>query len=129
MIAPGNTAVEIVLAMAFVIASGYAAGRIHQWYKFCLERDEAFRAGYNEASRSMFDMAMDNRRAKAPEAATGQRVAHDFMNERHAARYATADADRSASAEGIHRRRGVGSARRRITTRIEHRLSRRQPAA
>src|SRR5215213_9092922 len=50
MIAPGNNLTQLVLALGFVIASGYAAGRIHQWYKQGLERESAFRLGYNWAS-------------------------------------------------------------------------------
>ncbi|RZU50165.1 hypothetical protein EV385_1930 [Krasilnikovia cinnamomea] len=61
MTAPGNNAILIVLALAFVIASGYASGRIHQWYKNGLERDQAYREGYDHASHSLFDMAMQNR--------------------------------------------------------------------
>ena len=68
MIAPGNSIVQLVLALAFVIASGYASGRIHQWYKHGLERDHAFREGYDRASQSMFEMAIRaGRRAAAVE--------------------------------------------------------------
>ncbi|BFU42427.1 hypothetical protein [Krasilnikovia sp. MM14-A1004] len=61
MTAPGNNAILIVLALAFVITSGYASGRIHQWYKNGVERDQAYREGYDHASHSLFDMAMRNR--------------------------------------------------------------------
>ena len=64
MTAPGNDIVQIVLALAFVIASGYSLGRIHQWYKHGLERDGAYREGYNHASRSMFDLAVRSRSGK-----------------------------------------------------------------
>ena len=63
MTAPGNSLLQIVLALAFVIASGYACGRIHQWYKHGLERDRSYREGYDHASRSMFDMAVRTRSA------------------------------------------------------------------
>jgi hypothetical protein len=69
MTAPGNDLVQIVLALAFVIASGYALGRIHQWYKHGLERDGAYREGYNHASRSMFDLVVRNRTGKLAPAA------------------------------------------------------------
>ena len=69
MTAPGNDIVQIVLALAFVIASGYALGRIHQWYKHGLERDGAYREGYNHASRSMFDMVVRNRTGRLSVAA------------------------------------------------------------
>lgn len=110
MIAPGNDFIQILLALAFVIASGYAAGRIHQWYKHGLERDHAFRNGYNEASRSMFDMAMNTRRvspAGEVPAGTGR---HGVINDRQ--------------------HRSIGLSRRRITAAIEHRPApRRQTAA
>lgn len=61
MTAPGNDIIQILLALAFVIASGYGCGRIHQWYKHGLERDHAFREGYDHASRSMFDLALQTR--------------------------------------------------------------------
>lgn len=68
MIAPGNNLIQIVLALAFVIASGYASGRIHQWYRHGLERDHAYREGYNHASHSMFTMALQARGATVPAA-------------------------------------------------------------
>jgi len=70
MTAPGNNLLQVALALAFVIASGYASGRIHQWYKHGLERDQAYREGYNQASRSMFDMAIRSRAGKPLAAAT-----------------------------------------------------------
>ena len=70
MTAPGNNLLQVTLALAFVIASGYASGRIHQWYKHGLERDQAYREGYNQASRSMFDMAVRSRSGKPLSAAS-----------------------------------------------------------
>ncbi|AGL20857.1 hypothetical protein [Actinoplanes sp. N902-109] len=61
MTVPGNSLIQAVFALAFVIASGYAAGRIHQWYRQGLDRDEAYRNGYDRASHSMFDMAIRKR--------------------------------------------------------------------
>ncbi|MFI7603224.1 hypothetical protein [Actinoplanes sp. NPDC049681] len=62
---PGNSIIQALFALAFVIASGYAAGRIHQWYKQGLDRDEAYRNGYDQASNSMFDMAIRKREQNA----------------------------------------------------------------
>ena len=62
MTVPGNSIIQALFALAFVIASGYAAGRIHQWYKQGLDRDQAYRNGYDQASNSMFDMAIRKRR-------------------------------------------------------------------
>jgi hypothetical protein len=69
MTVPGNSLIQALFALAFVIASGYAAGRIHQWYKQGLDRDEAYRNGYDRASHSMFDMAIRKRSDNPPAAA------------------------------------------------------------
>jgi hypothetical protein len=74
MTAPGNNIVEIVLALAFVIASGYASGRLHQWYRHGSHRDSAYREGYNHASRSMFDLAVRTRPADRSGSATTRRL-------------------------------------------------------
>ena len=57
MTAPGNDALMAVLLVAFVASTGYAAGRIHQWYRTSLERDQAYRDGYDTATRSLFSLA------------------------------------------------------------------------
>src|SRR4051794_1184999 len=41
MTAPGNDVLLTVLLVAFTASTGYAAGRIHQWYRTALERDQA----------------------------------------------------------------------------------------
>ena len=110
MIAPGNNFIQLILALAFVVASGYAAGRIHQWYKHGLERDDAFRNGYNEASRSMFDMAMGSRRSRPAGEAPPSSSRHGLINDRG--------------------HRSVGLSRRRIAAPAEQRSGRRRyPAA
>ena len=58
MIAPGNSVIQLVFAIAFVIAAGYAVGRIHQWYRDGVERDDAYRHGYDRASDGIFDLAV-----------------------------------------------------------------------
>jgi hypothetical protein len=65
MIAPGNALIQALFAIAFVIASGYALGRIHQWYRDGVARDEAYRSGYDRASDGMLTMAMHKRAAGA----------------------------------------------------------------
>ena len=57
MTAPGNYALLITLLAAFVACTGYAAGRLHQWYRTGLDRDEAYRDGYDTATRSTFSLA------------------------------------------------------------------------
>ncbi|GAB1693376.1 hypothetical protein [Krasilnikovia sp. M28-CT-15] len=57
MTAPGNSALLVTLLAAFIACTGYAAGRLHQWYRTGLDRDEAFRDGYDTATRSVFGLA------------------------------------------------------------------------
>ncbi|MEV4636856.1 hypothetical protein AB0J80_05825 [Actinoplanes sp. NPDC049548] len=57
MTAPANDALLITLLAAFTACVGYAAGRLHQWYRTGLDRDEAYRDGYDTATRSVFSMA------------------------------------------------------------------------
>lgn len=66
MIAPGNDLFQALLAIAFVIASGYALGRIHQWYRDGAAREESYRSGYDRASDHMLDMALRKQAAEAP---------------------------------------------------------------
>ncbi|MBM2621138.1 hypothetical protein JIG36_37120 [Actinoplanes sp. LDG1-06] len=56
MIAPGNESVVLTLALGFLLSSAYAFGRIHQWHKRGLERDQAYRTGYDSASQSIINM-------------------------------------------------------------------------
>lgn len=48
---------QVALAVAFVVFLSYAAGRVHQWYRHSLEREDAYRDGYDEASHSLFRLA------------------------------------------------------------------------
>jgi hypothetical protein len=57
MTAPGNSVVLILLLAAFLACTGYAGGRLHQWYRMGQERDEAYRDGYDTATRSVFSLA------------------------------------------------------------------------
>lgn len=57
MTAPGNDLLLTVLLVAFTTCTGYAAGRIHQWYRTALDRDQAYRDGYDTATRSLFSLA------------------------------------------------------------------------
>jgi hypothetical protein len=61
MTVPGYSVVAALPALAFVVASGYASGRIHQWFRNGVQRDRAYREGYAKASDSLFDMAMVKR--------------------------------------------------------------------
>ena len=57
MTAPGNSVVLLILLASFVGSTGYAAGRLHQWYRMDQERDEAYRVGYDMATRNVFSLA------------------------------------------------------------------------
>jgi hypothetical protein len=54
---PGNSVVLLTLLALFVACSGYAAGRLHQRFRTGRARDEAFREGYDTATRSVFSLA------------------------------------------------------------------------
>jgi hypothetical protein len=54
---PSSTALQVILAVATVIFTAYAAGRVHQWSRHGFEREEAFREGYNQASHALFHLA------------------------------------------------------------------------
>ena len=57
MSAPGNSALIVVMLAAFVACCAYAAGRLHQRYQTARDREEAYRHGYDTATRSVFSMA------------------------------------------------------------------------
>jgi hypothetical protein len=54
---PRNSALLLTLLTVFVACTGYAGGRLHQWYRVGRERDEAYREGYDRATRSVFSLA------------------------------------------------------------------------
>jgi hypothetical protein len=51
------TAPLLTVLAVFIACTGYAAGRLHQWYRTDLDRDEAYREGYDTATRSTFSLA------------------------------------------------------------------------
>jgi hypothetical protein len=66
MTAAGSITFQIALAVIFVIGIAYSAGRVHQWYRHTFERDVAYREGYNQASRTLFHLAVRNLPGKGP---------------------------------------------------------------
>jgi hypothetical protein len=70
MTAPGNDPLFLALTLSLLMSSAYALGRIHQWHKHGLERDEAYRRGYNKASVSILSMMT----RQSPAAAGGPSV-------------------------------------------------------
>jgi hypothetical protein len=73
MTAPGNDLLYLVLVLGIVISSAYAVGRIHQWHRHGLERDEAYRSGYEKASQAIIGM-MNSRPGAVPEAVRPARL-------------------------------------------------------
>jgi hypothetical protein len=57
----------ITFLVILAVSAGYAAGRLHQWYRTALERDRAWRDGYDLASGSMFKTAARVMRRKPGE--------------------------------------------------------------
>jgi hypothetical protein len=57
MTAPGDSSLLLILLAAFIGCTGYAGGRLHQWYRMGRDRDEAYRDGYDTATRSVFSLA------------------------------------------------------------------------
>jgi hypothetical protein len=61
MTAPGNEVIVLLLTLGVFLSSAYAIGRIHQWKKCGRERDEAYRNGYEKASRAIIGVLADRR--------------------------------------------------------------------
>lgn len=60
LLAPG-------LATFLLVCMCYLAGRVHQFFKQTEEREQAYREGYNQATRSLFSLATRTTRvASAP---------------------------------------------------------------
>jgi hypothetical protein len=57
MTTPGDIALLIVLAAAVMACAGYAAGRLHQRRQAGPDLRDAYKTGYDAATRSVFSMA------------------------------------------------------------------------
>ena len=66
MTTAGQVTLQISLAVLLVIIIAYAAGRVHQWYRRSVEQDEAYREGYNQASLTLFPLAVRKPGAMPP---------------------------------------------------------------
>jgi hypothetical protein len=77
MTAPDNSPLILTLLAAFIACTGYAGGRLHQWYRMGRDRDDAFRDGYDTATHSVFSLAarvLNPRRADRSESRTSAAV-------------------------------------------------------
>ncbi|GAA2526462.1 hypothetical protein GCM10010435_16960 [Winogradskya consettensis] len=54
----GSIALQLALSVVMVIFTSYVAGRVHQWYRHGFERDVAYREGYDQASQTLFQLAV-----------------------------------------------------------------------
>lgn len=54
---PGNDLILVGLGLAFTVAAAFAAGALYQWYRHSLERHDAWRDGYDQASDTLFAQA------------------------------------------------------------------------
>ncbi len=57
MTTPGSLALILPLVALVVAVTGYAGGRLHQKWRAGRDRDEAYREGYDTATRSVFTLA------------------------------------------------------------------------
>lgn len=74
MTAPGNDLLFLVLTLSVLLSSAYAVGRIHQWHKYGIERDEAYRTGYDKASRTIIGMMTGRQHPSPTQGATAGRL-------------------------------------------------------
>lgn len=72
MTAPGNDVLLLTLTVSILLSSAYAIGRIHQCRRYGIERDEAYRLGYDKASLSVLAL-MANPAKADPELGTHSR--------------------------------------------------------
>ncbi|GIF35848.1 hypothetical protein [Actinoplanes xinjiangensis] len=72
MTTPGDIALLIVLAAALMACAGYAAGRFHQRRQSGPDLRDAYKTGYDAATRSVFSMAARaaGRKPDSPDADT-----------------------------------------------------------
>src|ERR1700759_2012117 len=56
MTASGSLSLILTLIALVVAVTGYAGGRLHQWWRTGRDRDEAYREGYDTATRSVFSL-------------------------------------------------------------------------
>lgn len=53
----GNSAFQIIVYIVISVLCAYGVGRIHEWYKHCMDRDRSFREGYNHGYHALFPLA------------------------------------------------------------------------
>ncbi|MCY1141761.1 hypothetical protein OWR29_27505 [Actinoplanes sp. Pm04-4] len=60
----GNSgALHTIAYVLLSVLCAYGAGRVHQWYMHSMDRDKAFRDGYNHGYHALFRLAARRGRA------------------------------------------------------------------
>ncbi|WP_250009574.1 hypothetical protein [Actinoplanes sp. M2I2] len=90
MTAPGNETIIFIIALGILLSGAYAFGRIHQWHKRGVERDQAYRTGYDKASRSIMAMIIGQ-----PSSSSAKAVATGVRHGGHSKPVHKAEMDRS----------------------------------
>src|SRR3954454_21345093 len=70
---PESGLLQAFFVLIFALCTAYSAGRLHQWYKHAYERDDAWRSGYDAATRSLFHLVARARRQEVPATAAAVR--------------------------------------------------------
>ncbi|MGK5679765.1 hypothetical protein [Actinoplanes sp. URMC 104] len=52
-----SSALQMIVYIVLSVLCAYGGGRIHQWYMHGMERDRAFREGYNHGFHALFHLA------------------------------------------------------------------------
>jgi hypothetical protein len=73
---PSSTALQVAFAVALVVFTAYAGGRVHQWYRHGFEREEAFREGYDQASHGLFKLVTRSQPAATAPSVSPRSVGH-----------------------------------------------------
>ena len=67
MSVPGSITINVIVVFSMIILGGYAAGRFHQYRRRALEMELAYNEGYNQASRTLFPVAVRSKVQQAGE--------------------------------------------------------------
>jgi hypothetical protein len=102
MTALSTAMLQIAFAVVFVVCLSYVAGRVHQWYRHSMEREVAYRDGYDEASHSLFRLATRS----VPPGESSRRIVRELAGSVHdSVQSAVSKANREASTYRLTPRR------------------------
>ncbi len=75
MLIGSSVALQSIAYVVASVLSAYGAGRVHQWYMHSMDRDRAFREGYNHGFHALFPFAARESRPTAQPSGGDQRIA------------------------------------------------------